>query len=275
MTGMFHSRLAAFAVPVLVALGCASSDESTPEVLLVPIGAEVTTDGTPVLAVGIDAEVPHDRNAFTQGFLIHEGRVFESTGLRGQSTLREVDLESGEVLRSVALGEEFFAEGLTLVDDRLIQITWQEETAFVYDLETFEVIDEFSYDGEGWGICYDGHQLVMSNGSDELTFRDPETFEETGQVTVLLDGDPVPELNELECVDGMVYANVWQTDHIVVIDPATGEVTAVIDAAGLLEGPELTGADVLNGIAYDADTDSFWITGKQWPTLFEVTFVNR
>lgn len=218
---------------------------------------------------------PHDPGAFTQGLLWHEGHLYESTGLYGRSSLRRVDPESGEVLQQINLPREFFAEGLELLDERLIQLTWRENTAFVYDLATFEQINQFSYDGEGWGLAYDGERLIMSNGSSELTFRDPETFAALNVVTVRLDGEPVRRLNELEYVNGFVYANVWQTDNILKIRPESGEVAAVIDASGLLTPQERQGADVLNGIAYNPQTERFYITGKLWPTMFEVNFVPK
>lgn len=217
---------------------------------------------------------PHDPAAFTQGLLLEDGRFYESTGLYGQSTLREVVPETGEVLREVALPAEYFAEGLTLVNDLLIQITWNEGTAFVYDLETFEQTGTFSYEGEGWGLCFDGESIVMSDGSPTLTLRDPETFAATGTVEVTLDGQPVEELNELECVDGFVYANIWQSDTIVKIDES-GTVVEEIDAANLLsdaERAQLVPDAVLNGIAYDAEAGTFFLTGKLWPTMLEVRF---
>lgn len=217
---------------------------------------------------------PHDPSAFTQGLLLSDGHFYESTGIYGQSTLREVVPETGEVLREVALPAEYFAEGLTLVDDRLIQITWQEGTAFVYDLDTFEQTDTFAYEGEGWGLCFDGEQIVMSDGSPTLTLRDPETFEATGTIEVKLNGQGVEELNELECVDGFVYANIWQSDTIVKI-AEDGRVVEEIDARGLLpeaEQAQLVPDAVLNGIAYDAEAKTFFLTGKLWPKLFEVRF---
>lgn len=220
---------------------------------------------------------PHDEEAFTQGLLLENGHFYESTGIYGQSTLREVIPETGEVLREVALPEEYFAEGLTLVEDRLIQITWQEGTAFVYDLETFEQVDTFSYEGEGWGLCYDGEAIVMSDGSPTLTMRDPETFEALETVEIKLDGQPVERLNELECVDGFVYANIWQTDTIVKIDEA-GRVVEEIDASNLLpeaERAQLVPDAVLNGIAYDAEAGTFFLTGKLWPKMLEVRFTEE
>jgi glutamine cyclotransferase len=222
------------------------------------------------------ATYPHDPEAFTQGLLWEQGRLFESTGLYGASTLREVVPETGEVVRSVELEARYFGEGLALVEDRLIQLTWQEETAFVYDLATFERVGTFSYEGEGWGLCFDGEVLYMSDGSATLTRRDPETFEVVGTVDVTLRGEPVALLNELECAQGSVYANVFTTNVIVRIDPASGQVRGVIDASALLRAEErarLTRDAVLNGIAYNPEADTFYLTGKLWPKLFEVRFV--
>jgi len=234
-----------------------------------------TSSGPPVehLKVEVLASHPHDPQAYTQGLLWSGGRLFESTGLYKESTVREVQPETGKVLRSVHLADKYFGEGLALVDDRLIQITWQEGTAFVYGRADFAVRGQFSYTGEGWGLTWDGKRLIMSDGTDRLTFRDPVTFNSLGGVNVSEDGSPVLNVNELEWVDGVLYANVWQTDRILRIDPATGRVTAEIDASGLLSDRERVGADVLNGIAWRPDTKTFYITGKKWPKMFEVVFV--
>jgi glutaminyl-peptide cyclotransferase len=219
---------------------------------------------------------PHDPGAFTQGLLLHDGDFYESTGQYGESTLRQVDVETGRVVRQVDLPGDVFAEGLTLVDDRLIQITWRERFAYVYDLD-FNITGTFDYETEGWGICYDGTDLYMSDGSSTLYVRDPETFAVTRMVAVTRAGEPVMRINELECVDDRVYANVWQTDEIVIIDATTGEVLSTIDASGLLtedEQASLFNGAVLNGIAYNPESDTFYITGKYWPRLFEVRFIS-
>lgn len=213
---------------------------------------------------------PHDADAFTQGLLFFGGSLFESVGLYGQSGLREVDPRTGEVLRQVEVPDAFFAEGLARVGDRLIQLTWREGVAFIYDLETFRRVGSFRYEGEGWGLCYDGARLYMSDGSAALTVRDPQTFTVIGRVSVTLDGSPVSLLNELECVKGAVYANVWQTNAVVEIDKTSGAVRTVVDASGLLTDAEAVQADVLNGVAYDPERDTFLLTGKLWPKLFEV-----
>jgi glutaminyl-peptide cyclotransferase len=219
---------------------------------------------------------PHDPDAFTQGLLLHNGLLYESTGLRGESTLRIVEPLSGAVLRSIDVSEPYFAEGLALVDDYLIQLTWQEETAFVYDVNTLEMYAAFSYTGEGWGLCYDGEQLYLSDGSATLSVRNPETFAEIARIDVTLAGEPVTQLNELECVGDDVYANVWHTELIMRIDKTSGIVTAVVDTTNLLTPEQratLNSSATLNGIAYDEATGNFFITGKLWAWMFEVRFV--
>ena len=218
-------------------------------------------------------EFSHERDAYTQGLVWWDGVLFESTGREGESTLRRLDPRTGRVEQRIDIPAQYFGEGLSLVDRRLIMLTWRAQRAFSYDRDSFELLDTYRYRGEGWGLCYDGDRLIMSDGSDRLTFRDPDTFEPIGEQRVRLRGQPLYELNELECVDGAVYANVWQTDFIVRIDPESGRVTDYIDAAGLLQGADRLGAEVLNGIAYDPDADTFYITGKWWPKMFEVRFV--
>lgn len=225
--------------------------------------------------VRVVARHPHASDAFTQGLLWHDGALYESTGLEGRSSLRRVDLTTGEVLERTDVPEAYFAEGLARVGDRLIQLTWQNERAFVYDLRTFEKVAEHSYEGEGWGLCFDGTHLVMSDGSDRLSLRDPRTFEVVRTVRVTKIGRPVRYLNELECVDGKVWANIWQRDEIVGIDPSTGVVTDTVDASGLLSREERRGTDVLNGIAWLPDRGHFLLTGKLWPWAFEVELVRR
>lgn len=225
------------------------------------------------LRVQVLESYPHDPGAFTQGLVLANGRLFESTGLEGRSSLREVDLESGRVLRRLEVPPPIFAEGLALVGTRLFQLTWKHGQAFTYDRDTFKKGATFDYEGEGWGLCYDGRDIVMSDGSSRLTFRGPQTFRTQREITVRSQGQAVEQLNELECVGRHVYANVWMTDRIVRIDPKSGEVTAVIDAANLLPPAERFGTDVLNGIAHDPKDDTFLITGKLWPRMFRVRFV--
>lgn len=265
--GAMSGRILLRVASVLAAMAVLASGCTEPAS---PGDLEAATSRT----VDVTETVPHDQSSFTQGLVLApDGRMYESSGRYGVSALAQVDPASGEVLREVAVDERYFAEGLALVDDRLIQLTWKEGTALVYDAATLEVVDTFSYDGEGWGLCWDGARLVMSDGSASLTFRDPETFEATGQVEVNLDGAPVEELNELECVDDRVYANVWKTTDIVEIDPADGTVTAVVDAAPLSDLQQNPNADVLNGIAHDPETDTFWLTGKLWSERFRVELV--
>ena len=216
---------------------------------------------------------PHDPTAFTQGLLLSDGVFYESTGRYGQSTLRKVDPETGEVQQSISIDDTYFAEGLARVDDRLIQLTWKAGKAFVYDVNTFDLLNTFDYQGEGWGLCYDGDYLYMSDGSPTIFIRDPETFNVVGSFTVTLTGSGVPDLNELECVGDDIWANVWQTDFIVRFDKVDGIISAVVYAPNLLNAQQAVGADVLNGIAYNPDHDTFYITGKLWPVLYEVHFV--
>ena len=225
------------------------------------------------LRVEVLRELHHDTSAYTQGLLWWDGSLYESTGRYGESRLRRLDPATGAVEQQVAVPPAFFGEGLARTADRLIMLTWMAERALVYDLRNFDAVRTFRYQGEGWGLCHDGDRLIMSNGSDTLTFRDPESFEPVGEVRVTLRGRPRDQLNELECVDGAVYANVWQEDFIVRIDPASGRVTHQIDASGLLTREEARGVDVLNGIAYQPDDGTFYITGKWWPKMFEVRFV--
>jgi glutaminyl-peptide cyclotransferase len=230
------------------------------------------------LTVRVISVRPHDPGAYTQGLLLHDGWLYESTGRdRGEARLRQVDPVTGVAVREVFLppapdGSTYWGEGLALVGRRLIQLTWLHGVAFVHDLHSFDQIGRYRYEGEGWGLCYDGRRLVMSDGSSALQFRDPDTFALLGRVDVTESGRPVVRLNELECVGGSVYANVFLTDEIVRIDAQSGAVTARIDAGGLLAPDERAAADVLNGIAYDPDGGTFLITGKWWPKLFEVTF---
>lgn len=220
----------------------------------------------------------HDVSAYTQGLLLYNGLLYESAGQYGESTLREVDPETGEVLRSVDVPEEYFAEGLERVEETLIQLTWKENTALVYDLETFEQIGSYTYEGEGWGLCSDGRYLYMSDGSPFIDLIDMETFEPIFSGAVTFQGQPVQNINELECVGDYIYANIWQTDYIVQIDKSNGVVVALIDASELLTPEErgaLEASSVLNGIVYLPDTDTFLITGKRWPKMFEVRFVEK
>jgi len=218
---------------------------------------------------------PHDPQAFTQGLVYHNGVLYEGTGLKGQSSIRKVELESGRVLQIRRIDDKYFGEGIVIWKDALIQLTWQSEIGFVYDLATFEPRRTFTYQGEGWGLTHDGTRLIMSDGSSTLRFLDPATLRETGRLPVHDGGLPVEELNELEFVKGEIYANVWNTHRIARISPKTGVVTGWIDLRGLLNPRDAAGVDVLNGIAYDAAKDRLFVTGKLWPKLFEIQLVRR
>jgi len=244
--------------------------------LLLP--AQTQGPQVPVLKPQVLQAYPHDAEAFTQGLLWHAGHLYESTGQWGQSSLRRVELASGQPLETVALAPDYFGEGLERVGDRLIQLTWQAGQAFVYDLASFELLETIAYAGEGWGLCYDGRYLFMSDGSSQLSIREAASFALIFRGTVTLGGQIVaPQLlNELECVGEHIYANAWRSDYIFRIDKMTGEIDAIIDAAALLSAAErnqLTSGSVLNGIAYNPETETFYLTGKYWPKLFEVIFV--
>jgi glutamine cyclotransferase len=229
------------------------------------------SDSTPVYTYGIVNTYPHDPGAFTEGLVFHDGVLYEGTGLKGQSTLRKVDLETGDVLQILELSSDYFGEGITICGDKIIQLTWKSHVGFVYDRDSFELLQEFHYSTEGWGITYDGEHLIMSDGTSTLHFLDPETFEEDRQIHVFDGNGAVDELNELEYVQGEIYANVWQTDRIARISPATGQVVGWIDLEGLLSAEDRSQTvDVLNGIAYDAANDRLFVTGKLWPELFEI-----
>lgn len=225
------------------------------------------------LSMQIVATHPHDPDAFTQGLEVtDDGRLLESTGLYGASDRRIVDVESGTVELIDRLPSDLFGEGVTIVDDELIQITWREGIYLRADADTLIETGRGTYDGEGWGLCHDGEQLVMSDGTPTLVFRDPRTFDPLGSVEVTSDGGPVTNLNELECVNGQVLANIWLSDIIVVIDPATGMVVATLDGSPL-RPTGLSTEDsrfALNGIAHDPSTGRYFITGKWWPVLYEV-----
>jgi len=226
--------------------------------------------GAPVSGYEVVRTYPHDPKAFTQGLFFLDGFLYEGTGLNGESSIRKVRLENGEVVQIRRLEERYFGEGIAAVGNTIVQLTWQAGVGFVYDLKTLERQRSFTYDGEGWGLTYDGARLIMSDGTATLRFLDPKTLKVTGRLEVKEAGRPVPQLNELEMVKGEIYANVWGTDRVARISPASGEVVGWIDLRGLLSAGEATGVDVLNGIAYDAAGDRLFVTGKLWPRLFEI-----
>lgn len=254
----------------LVALGCAAgAGEDGTAATAAPEAAQPRR-----LTVRVEAVFPHDPAAWTQGLLWHGGRLYESVGLYGASALRRVDPVSGEVEREARLAADLFAEGLALADGILYQLTWRAGRGLRWDVESLEPRGEFGYPGEGWGLCALAGELVRSDGSHRLHFHRPGGgFELVRSLEVERAGRPQERLNELECVDGWIYANVWTTDEIVRIDPASGRVEAVIDASGLLTAEERAAAEVLNGIAYVPERRTFLLTGKNWPKLFEVQLV--
>jgi glutamine cyclotransferase len=214
--------------------------------------------------------IPHDSRAFLQGLVWHNG-FFESTGRFGRSSLRRVEYPTGNVLQRVDLDSQYFGEGLAMVDNRLIQLTWQSHRGFVYDRDTFKLIRDFSYDTEGWGLTYDGKSLILSDGTNVLTFLDPENFKPTRKLAVKINGMELRDLNELEYIDGEIWANVWHSDQIARIDPSSGQVKSYLDLAGILPDGERSDPEaVLNGIAYDAQNKRIFVSGKLWPRVFEI-----
>ena len=238
--------------------------------LMAAAGPGAQRRDTPVAGYELVRSFPHDPEAFTQGLVFLDGVLYESTGLNGRSSIRRVKLETGEVLQIQPLESRYFGEGIAVVGDRIVQLTWQSGVGFVYDRATFQRQRTFTYEGEGWGITSDGTRLIMSDGTPTLRFLDPQTFKETGRLQVRDRGKPVEGLNELEVVKGEIFANVWQTHRIVRISPTTGEVLGWIDMRGLLTAAEAARVDVMNGIAYDAKNDRLFVTGKYWPKIFEV-----
>ena len=239
-------------------------------------GSRQRATPAPVFGYRVVHAFAHDPQAFTQGLVFLDGFLYEGTGLNGQSSIRKVKLENGEVLQIQKIDQQYFGEGIAAWDNTLVQLTWQGGVGFVYDRATFQRKRTFTYTGEGWGLAFDGTRLAMSDGTSYLRFLDPATLAETGRLQVREGRVPVANLNELEFVKGEIFANVWQTDRIARISPKTGQVTGWIDLRGLLDPREAArGGDVLNGIAYDAEKDRLFVTGKLWPRLFEIRIVPR
>ena len=260
-----------------LAIACGASSSPAPEAQSSPPAtAPPAASGPERFGYEIVKSYPHDPGAFTQGLTIADGQLYEGTGLYGQSSLRRVDLQDGAALQRIELDSQYFGEGIAVVGDRIVQLTYQTGVGFVYDRKTFAKLREFKYSGQGWGLTYDGQRLIMSDSTDTLRFWHPETLEEIGRLRVR-DGDQaVAEINEMEFVDGAIYANIWNQERIARIDPKTGVVTAWIDMSNLLTATERArGVDVLNGIAHDPKTGNFLITGKLWPWVFEVKFVKK
>ncbi len=253
----------------------ASTCSTIPEVIDTT-GSVNSTDSRviPVYTYKVINTYPHDRNAFTQGLFFENGFMYEGTGLNKRSTLRKVEFETGNVVQLYEMPEQYFGEGITIYEDRIIQLTWQAREGFVYDKESFELLRNFDYPTEGWGITHDGEQLIMSDGTANLYLLDPETFIETGRIQVSDADGPVSRLNELEYINGEIYANIWQSERIARISPNTGEVVGWIDLQGLLSPEDKAEkVDVLNGIAYDEVGERLFVTGKLWPKLFEIVIV--
>ena len=236
-----------------------------------PVAQAAAAPATPVYGFEVVRTYPHDPQAFTQGLIWRDGVLYESTG-RSPSTIRKVRLEDGAVLQRRVLAPDLFGEGLTQLDGRLLTLTWTNGRGFLWNPADLSPAGEFAYDGEGWGLTTDGTRLILSDGRPHLRFLDGQTLTQTGEIPVTLDGRRVGQLNELEWIDGEVWANIWQTDFIVRINPATGVVTGIVDLTGLL--PDRTGLnprdDVLNGIAWDPEGRRLFVTGKNWPSLFEI-----
>jgi glutamine cyclotransferase len=219
---------------------------------------------------------PHDRGAFTQGLEYRDGFFYEGTGMTGRSSVRKVALDTGQVMQKYDLPQPYFGEGITVLGQQILELTWQSQAGFVYDKSTLRVVRSFSYPGEGWGLTNDGKQIYMSDGSAEIRVWDPATLKEIRRITVKDGAMPITQLNELEWVKGEIYANVWQTDRIARISPADGKVLGWIDLSGIIPRAERPEADaVLNGIAYDAAGDRLFVTGKLWPKIFEIKLVPK
>jgi len=253
-------------IPILLGLfyiGCCSN-----------LGSSININVIPVYTYQVLNTYPHDQSAFTEGLVFEEGVLYEGTGLYECSNLRRVELETGKVLQVRELPNQYFGEGITIYKNKIIQLTWKSNLGFVYDKSNFKLLQEFNYPTEGWGITYDGKYLLMSDGTSTLHFLDPETFEEISQIEVYENDVPVTKINELEYVQGEIFANIWLTERIARINPLTGQVTGWIDLKGILSPEDCNEkVDVLNGIAYDAKNNRLLVTGKFWPKLFEIELI--
>jgi glutaminyl-peptide cyclotransferase len=235
-----------------------------------PAATAQTAPTIPAYSYEVVATYPHDPAAFTQGLLIEDGQLFESTGQNGTSWVRKVDLATGAVQQQHVVDPQYFGEGMVVWDDRIITLTWKEQKGFILDRETLAPEGEWTYAGEGWGLTRDDATIYMSDGTHQIRKLDPATLQETGRIDVKMNGRPVNKLNELEWVKGEIWANVFETDRIVRIDPATGNITGVVHLGGILKPEERRQTDVLNGIAWDKANDKIYVTGKLWPKLFEI-----
>jgi glutaminyl-peptide cyclotransferase len=235
-------------------------------------GAHAAAAAVPIYDYDIVHTYPHDASAFTEGLFYLNGFLYESTGLEAHSTIRKVRLETGEVVQKLDIPAQYFGEGIVEWRGHLISLTWKSHTGFVFDLASFKLQRQFHYDGEGWALTRNDQHIIMSDGTAELRFLNPNTLQETGRLQVTLDGKPVHNVNELEWVKGEIFANVWESNWILRIDPGNGHVVGLIDLSGLLPGSDVVPGhtDVLNGIAYDPKGDRLFVTGKNWPKLFEI-----
>jgi glutaminyl-peptide cyclotransferase len=251
------------AAAIALVAGCSSGQPSADP------GTSTSKGPVPVVTPVVLSEMPHDTSAWIEGLEFDGPTLYEGTGVAGQSQLRELDPETGAVRRAAAVPNNYYGEGITVVGDRIWELTWQNGVAVEWDKNSLTPIREVPVNGEGWGLCNDGARVIRSDGTDRLRFHHPTTFAETGSIGVTRDGKPVTNINELDCVDGQVWANVWMSDTIVRIDPATGEVNAVVDAGQLAGQAGRDRQKVLNGIAH-IDGDEFLITGKYWPKMYRV-----
>ena len=260
----FPRTFALLMVSSLLALGCEPTNPAN------------SHKRTPVYGYEVVKVYPHDTESFTQGLLWNDGRMLESTGEEGHSSLRRVDVDTGKAMQKVDVPPPYFAEGLALLNGKLYQLTWQHQLGFIYDALSFDKVGQFNYTGEGWGLTTDGRSLILSDGSNRIRFISPDNFQVTKTITVLDGPTPIQELNELEYVKGEIYANVWHANRIARINPETGAVVGWIDLTGLLSSGEVSDDEaVLNGIAYDATNDRLFVTGKLWPKLFEIKLVEK
>jgi glutaminyl-peptide cyclotransferase len=263
---VFKPRLLLVFALSLLNLQCDTGSSANPPANAAPANAVVVKYGYQIVNMW-----PHDENAFTQGLIFVDGKLYEGTGQEGKSSLREVELQTGKVVRKVDVPEPYFGEGITLLNGKIYQLTWQDHLGFIYDAQKFEQIGKFNYSGEGWGITNDGHSLIMSDGSNRLRFLNPDSFSVTKTIAVSDGKTPIDQLNELEYVNGEIYANIWHDQRIVTIDPQNGRVTGWIDLSGLLQPGDVHDEEaVLNGIAFDQSGNRLFVTGKLWPRLFEI-----
>lgn len=257
--------------PTLDDSGNGSGDQTPSEIRALQAAMNAGSNSIPVYSYDIVNAYAHNRTGFTEGLLYLNGSLYESTGLKGESSLRRLNLTTGDILQRTEVPSQYFGEGLATLNSKLYQLTWRSQVGFVYDLNTFEVLTNFTYTGEGWGMTTDGHSLIRSDGTSIIHYFDPATFAETRTINVTANGQPVKNINELEWVKGLIYANVWKSNYVIEIDPATGNIVGIIDFSGLLNPTDVDEhTDVFNGIAYDPATDRLFVTGKCWPKLFEV-----